>query len=72
MALQRVQRGIDMPSQSRKKKLVKILSPKDPLARDEGPRLIPLDDRLTQGTASSRTDYYLSLADKMLGIKEEP
>ncbi|MGH9529821.1 MAG: hypothetical protein ACRD2S_07885 [Terriglobales bacterium] len=61
-----------MPSRSRKKKLVKILSPKDPKARDEGPRLIPLGDRQAQGSASSRMDYYLSLADKMLGLKREP
>ncbi len=60
-----------MRLRSRKKKLVKILSPKDPEARDEGPRLIPLDDSHTQSSTSSRMDYYLSLADKMLGIKEE-
>ncbi len=58
-------------SPSRKKKLVKILSPKNPEARDEGPRLIPLDDHHDIPT-SSRMDYYLSLADKMLGAKDEP
>jgi hypothetical protein len=57
------------PPQSRKKKLVKILSPKNPEARDEGPRLIPLDDQ--DVPTSSRLDYYLSLADKMLGAKDE-
>jgi hypothetical protein len=61
-----------MRSPSRKRKLVKILSPKNPEARDEGPRLIPLDDRHIKGSASSRMDHYLSLADKMLGMKEEP
>ncbi|MGH9513441.1 MAG: hypothetical protein ACRD2U_15025 [Terriglobales bacterium] len=56
---------------SRKKKVIKILSPNNPEARDEGPRLIPLDDRPTQTPTSSRVDYYLSLADKMIGVKTE-
>jgi hypothetical protein len=60
-----------MPTRSRKKKPVKLLSPKNPEARDEGPRLIPLDDRHAPGSTLSRTDYYLSLAHRMLGIKEE-
>ena len=35
-------------------------------ARDEGPRLIPLDDRSKE---PSRLEHYLELADKALGSK---
>jgi len=41
-----------------------LLSPRNPDARDEGPRLIPLDEPRTSERA--RLDHYLSLADKML------
>ena len=35
-------------------------------ARDEGPRLIPLDDRSKE---PSRLEHYLELADTALGLK---
>jgi hypothetical protein len=38
----------------------------EPAARDEGPRLIPLDDRLKE---PSRLEHYLELADTALGLK---
>lgn len=36
-------------------------------ARDEGPRLIPLDDRSKE---PSRMEHYLDLADSALGLKD--
>ena len=38
----------------------------EPAARDEGPRLIPLDDRSKE---PSRLEHYLELADTALGLK---
>lgn len=38
-------------------------------ARDEGPRLIPLDDRSKE---PSRLEHYLELADTALGLKRAP
>lgn len=37
-------------------------------ARDEGPRLIPLDQRLKE---PSRLEHYLDLADTALGLRRE-
>ena len=37
-------------------------------ARDEGPRLIPLDDHSKD---ASRLEHYLDLADTALGLKRE-
>ena len=43
------------------------LPPSADAARDEGPRLIPLDDRSKE---PSRLEHYLELADTALGLKE--
>ena len=51
-------------------KKVRRVPPSAPDARDEGPRLIPLEDRVTE---PSRLEHYLDLADVALGVrKEEP
>ncbi len=53
------------PVQSASAKL-KPIPPTEPSARDEGPRLIPLDDRSKE---PSRLEHYLDLADTALGLK---
>jgi hypothetical protein len=45
---------------------LKPIPPDEPAARDEGPRLIPLDDRSKE---PSRLEHYLELADTALGLK---
>jgi hypothetical protein len=45
---------------------VKRLPPTAPSARDEGPRLLPLEDRINE---PSRLEHYLDLADAALGAK---
>jgi hypothetical protein len=45
---------------------LKAIPPHEPAARDEGPRLIPLDDRSKE---PSRLEHYLELADTALGRK---
>ncbi|HZR65321.1 MAG TPA: hypothetical protein VFA85_09250 [Terriglobales bacterium] len=45
------------------------LPPSSEAARDEGPRLIPLDDRAKD---PSRLEHYLDLADTALGMKRGP
>jgi hypothetical protein len=45
---------------------LKPIPPEEPAARDEGPRLIPLDDRSKE---PSRLEHYLELADTALGLK---
>jgi hypothetical protein len=45
---------------------LKAIPPSEPAARDEGPRLIPLDDRSKE---PSRLEHYLDLADTALGLK---
>jgi hypothetical protein len=46
--------------------MLKAIPPTEPAARDEGPRLIPLDDRSKE---PSRMEHYLELADTALGLK---
>jgi hypothetical protein len=46
--------------------MLKPIPPTEPAARDEGPRLIPLDDRSKE---PSRLEHYLELADTALGLK---
>jgi hypothetical protein len=46
---------------------IKAIPPTEPAARDEGPRLIPLDDRSKE---PSRLEHYLELADTALGLKQ--
>lgn len=47
-------------------KKIRAIPPTEPSARDEGPRLIPLDDRSKE---PSRLEHYLELADTALGLK---
>lgn len=49
-------------------KKLKAIPPSEPSARDEGPRLIPLDDRSKE---PSRLEHYLELADTALGLKRK-
>jgi hypothetical protein len=51
---------------SRKK--VKRIPPTAESARDEGPRLLPLGDRVSE---PSKLEHYLDLADAALGLKSE-
>jgi len=64
-----------MPSRRRSKvksrvehsrRTLRPIPPTEPAARDEGPRLIPLDDRSKE---PSRLEHYLELADTALGLK---
>ncbi|MBV8478461.1 MAG: hypothetical protein JO249_18610 [Acidobacteria bacterium] len=48
-------------------RLVRKVLSTQPEARDEGPRLIPLEAHDTASDRMSRTDYYLRLADVALG-----
>lgn len=49
-----------------RRRTLKPIPPTEPAARDEGPRLIPLDDRSKE---PSRLEHYLELADTALGLK---
>lgn len=53
------------PSRNKKQKL-KAIPPSSEFARDEGPRLIPLDEHSKE---PSRLEHYLELADTALGLK---
>jgi hypothetical protein len=50
----------------RKHAKLKPIPPTEADARDEGPRLIPLDERSRE---PSRLEHYLELADTALGVK---
>ena len=50
---------------SKKIAKLKLLPPSAADARDEGPRLIPLDERANE---PSRLEHYLELADTALGL----
>ncbi|HZQ70857.1 MAG TPA: hypothetical protein VFA68_20185 [Terriglobales bacterium] len=56
----------------RAKKAVERVSPARPEARDEGPRLIPLDEgtEQPQGRSDSTMERYLKLADAALTPKK--
>ena len=45
---------------------LKPIPPTDEIARDEGPRLIPLSEHSKE---PSRLEHYLELADTALGLK---
>jgi hypothetical protein len=47
---------------------IERLPPTAPSARDEGPRLIPLEDPISE---PSRLEHYLDLADAALGMRSE-
>lgn len=51
---------------SKKIARLKRIPPTEADARDEGPRLIPLEER---GNEPSRLEHYLELADTALGLK---
>lgn len=55
-------------SGKKRKAVIERLPPSEPAARDEGPRLIPLDEKTKE---PSRLDHYLELADSALGQSEE-
>lgn len=55
-------------SAKKRKKNIERLPPSEPAARDEGPRLIPLEEKSKE---PSRLDHYLELADSALGRNEE-
>ena len=56
-----------MKNKSQKpRQMLRPIPPTEPAARDEGPRLIPLDDRSRE---TSRLEHYLELADTALGRK---
>lgn len=55
-------------SGKKRKTTIERLPPSEPAARDEGPRLIPLDEKAKE---PSRLDHYLELADSALGQSEE-
>ena len=50
---------------SKKIAKLKLIPPTEADARDEGPRLIPLEDRANE---PSRLEHYLELADTALGL----
>lgn len=50
------------------RKKVKRIPPTADSARDEGPRLLPLGDRVGE---PSKLEHYLDLADAALGLKSE-
>jgi len=50
----------------RNRRTLKPIPPTEPAASDEGPRLIPLDDRSKE---PSRLEHYMELADTALGLK---
>lgn len=47
-------------------KKLSLIPPTEPAARDEGPRLIPLNNAAKE---PSRLEHYLDLADTALGLK---
>jgi hypothetical protein len=53
------------------RKLVTVIPPESPAARDEGPRLIPLPEaevRHSPGLPPLPTDGYVSMADKAIKL----
>ena len=54
----------------RKRSKVERLPPDAAAARDEGPRLLPLDEGIVK--EPSRLEHYLELADAALGIRKPP
>jgi hypothetical protein len=50
----------------KRRQILRPIPSTEPAARDEGPRLIPLDDRSKE---PSRLEHYLELADTALGLK---
>ncbi len=60
-------RRVRKPPKARKASVERLPS-SAPAARDEGPRLIPLEEKTSE---PSRLDHYLELADSALGVKEE-
>ncbi len=58
----------DMKRNKQKLAKVKLIPPTEEAARDEGPRLVPLDERL--GHKAEIMDYYVKLADLALTKKQ--
>jgi len=55
-----------MASPRRKRRRVRAIPPSKPEARDEGPRLLPLE---VEQRAESRLDHYIKLANVALGLQ---
>lgn len=55
-------------STKKRKANIERLPPSEPAARDEGPRLIPLEQKTKE---PSRLDHYLELADSALARSED-
>ena len=49
-----------------RRKLVRRIPPTEPAARDEGPRLISLDEHSDDTGFGKSANYYTTLADKLL------
>jgi hypothetical protein len=60
-----VRKSAKLPTKGRSRVKAAVLSPEQPAARDEGPRLIPL--RPAKDAGIGRIEHYLELADKALG-----
>jgi len=59
-----------MPSRRRTgKRVVRLIQPEKPEARDEGPRLLPLEER--QKESESRLQHYMDLANLALAPKKK-
>ena len=58
--------GAKRNNKGKKAGKIERLPPTAPAARDEGPRLIPLEDRISE---PSRLEHYLDLADTALGVQ---
>jgi len=59
-------RGKVKNKNQKRRQILRPIPSTEPAARDEGPRLIPLDDRSKE---PSRLEQYLELADTALGRK---
>lgn len=64
-------RRVARPATKQQKGPAKLrrIPPTAPSARDEGPRLIPLEDPSKE---PSRLEHYLELADTALGLRRTP
>ena len=59
----------DKTRMEKKQAKIQRLPSTAPAARDEGPRLIPLEEPVSE---PSRLEHYLDLADAALGARGEP
>ena len=57
-------------AKKRRKKSVRLVPPTAPAARDEGPRLIPLDEKREDPSLGKTGEYYSKLAEKLLRTRK--